>query len=479
MIKKIFLFCFLLLSLTACTQKNNNTSYPLQKSIDQIVKTANIPINLGILVIAASDNKVLYTLNSRQPFVPASNLKLYTAAAALLYLGPNYTFQTTLATNAENSSGPQLNGDVYLKFSGDPDLTLNELTRLIQTLKAKGITAIKGNFYLDTSTMDQENFGPGWMWDELNWCYAAPINSIMLDHNCYNIALAANKKVGTDSNIALLPKYSQFITINNNVVIAAANNSTCNIDIHYLPNNHYQLNGCLPQAKTLQTIKIAVHNPKLWAAQIIMTLLQENHIHLSGKISLGVMPVSATTLATYQSRPLAILVRQMLKKSDNQIANILLKTLGHVYYKQPGNWQNGVAALQAILKQQLKLDFTHSNIVDGSGISRYNLITPEQTAQLLLAMYNNKQLAPIFISSLPVAGVDGTLADRMQDAEIKGKISAKTGTMTGVSSLSGFATTQKQHKLIFVIFSNNFVVPNNQVTALEDNICRFLVKQNI
>lgn len=478
MIKKIFLFSFLLLSLAACAQKNNNTSYPLQKEIAQIIKTANIPINLGILVIAPSDNKVLYALNSQQPFVPASNLKLYTAAAALLYLGPNYTFQTTLATNAENPTGPQLNGDVYLKFSGDPDLTLNELAKLIQTLKAKGITTIKGNFYLDTSAMDQENFGPGWMWDELNWCYAAPINSIMLDHNCYNIALAANKKVGTNSNIALLPKYSQFITINNNVIIAAPSKSTCNINIHYLANNHYQLTGCLPQAKSLQTIKIAVHNPELWTAHIIMALLHENQIHLNGKISLGIVPANSTNLASYQSRPLAILVRQMLKKSDNQIANILLKTLGHVYYKQPGNWQNGVAALQAILKQQLNIDFTHSNIVDGSGISRYNLVTPEQTAQLLLAMYNNKKLAPIFISSLPVAGVNGTLADRMQEAEVKGKIYAKTGTMTGVSSLSGYATTQENHKLIFVIFSNNFVVPNNQVTALEDNICRFLVKQN-
>jgi D-alanyl-D-alanine carboxypeptidase/D-alanyl-D-alanine-endopeptidase (penicillin-binding protein 4) len=196
--------------------------------------------------------------------------------------------------------------------------------------------------------------------------------------------------------------------------------------------------------------------------------MRENQITFKGEIIEGATPEGSKIVSTHFSKPLSDLIRDMLKNSDNQIAGILLKTIGAHYYHKPTNWEKSVEALKTILAQGTKIDLNNSVIVDGSGVSRYNLITPDQISTLLNTVFHDKKITKPYIESLPVAGKDGTLQDRMKD--LKGKVYAKTGSMTGVESLSGYIQTKHHSVLSFVILMNNFSMTENQAREFEDKI---------
>jgi D-alanyl-D-alanine carboxypeptidase/D-alanyl-D-alanine-endopeptidase (penicillin-binding protein 4) len=403
--QSLFIFSIFLLSgCAACTLN----PVALQNNIADMSKCLRTPTMMGVAVQSMQTEKIYYIKNASSLFMPASNLKLFTAAAALLYLGPNYQYHTTLATE---------NNNVYLKFTGDPDLTSQQVKNLIWTLKLKGIHTIKGNFYIDNNQYNGDDLGSGWMWDDLPYCYAAPIDAIMIDHNCL---------------------------------------------IHF---------NTMPKDNDL-----ADQHPYHYARELIKLSLRDEGIKLTGKILPGNADNHATVIATQSSLPCRLLVKQMLKNSDNQIANSLLKTLGVDYYHQAGNWNNGILAMQIILKQRYHIDFTQSRMVDGSGLSRYDLVTPAQTLQLLNSVYHDSLIATDFISALPIAGEDGTLKQRMTETSVNGHVRAKTGTMNGASSLSGYAYDNHHYVYAFVIFINNFVGHNRPMTDIEDSIAKFIVR---
>ncbi len=405
--KNITLFCIIVCSsLTACvtTQLNQAT---LQNQIDTITAASGTHAVRGIAIQSLQTGQIVYVKNFNLPFVPASNMKLFTAAAALIYLGPAYQYHTTIYRN---------NNDIYMKYTGDPDLTAQQVKNLIRQLKQSGISRIKGNFYIDNSQYDNYDIAPGWMWDDLKYCYAAPVDAVMINHNCI-----------------------------------------------------------VPLNSTIDDNDPAIQFPYHTATTLIYQSLQQNHIFLQGKILSGTVDRQAKIIADQVSQPLSALVTQMLKNSDNLIANSLLKTLGSTYFKQAGNWDNGVLAMQTILNQRYHINFSQAKIVDGSGLSRYDLITPQQTLQLLNYVYHDQAIAIYFINALPIAGYDGTLKNRMLSRNIMGRVHAKTGTMGGVSSLSGYAYTNNNQVYAFVIFMNNFVGKVKSQTNIEDEIVSILV----
>lgn len=400
------LFIFLSALLTACTTNPINP-VTLQNQIDNITAASSTHASRGIAIQSMQTDQIIYANNINLPFVPASNMKLFTAAAALLYLGPNYQYHTTIYAN---------NNNVYMKFTGDPDLTAQEINNLIWQLRLKGINKINGNFYVDNSRYNGYDIAPGWMWDDLKYCYAAPADAIMINHNC------------------IIP-----------------------LDTAFDDNDP------------------AIQFPYHTATILIAQLLHQNNILLKGKILSGTVNHHATIIADQTSPPLWLLVNQMLKNSDNLIANSLLKNLGAIYFQQAGNWDNGVIAMQNILKQHYHIDFSPSKIVDGSGLSRYDLITPQQTLQLLNYIYHDQTIAPYFINALPIAGYDGTLKNRMLATKMVERVYAKTGTMSGVSSLSGYAYRTNQQVYAFVIFINNFTGKVKPQTTIEDQMVNTLI----
>ena len=457
-----------------------STPVQIRQTINKILASSHENLNAGIIVANLSTGKILYEKNPTRLFLPASNLKLFTAYAALKKLGPSFTYQTAVYADTSHLQNGILDGNVYFKFSGDPELSLPQLNTLVSSLSIKGIQKINGAVIIDNSDYDAAGLGPGWMWDDQNYCFGAPVNALIIDHNCFSVNLFPANQLNALSFLKPVQP-PLFVTLNNQIR-TVANNTGCKIKVQGNDNNNYTLNGCINSAKpgstkAATTLDIATRNAPLYATKSLAQLLQNNHIVVTKGIQFGLVNSNENLIAVTNSKPLTKIISDMLKPSDNLIANSLFKKMGELTSQRIGSWETGKKAMQALLQSELFIEPHSQIIVDGSGESRYDLVTPQQILVLLLSVYRNPMLTNIYIPALPIAGIDGTLQDRMRAAGIKGRVLAKTGSMAGVSSLSGFIKTTHKQTLAFVILFNNFAGSETKYRALQDRICEYLVKE--
>jgi D-alanyl-D-alanine carboxypeptidase/D-alanyl-D-alanine-endopeptidase (penicillin-binding protein 4) len=444
----------------------------IQAKINRLLQQYDSNINAGILVQSLTTGKIIYQKNANQLFVPASVLKIFPAAAALYFLGPDYYFQTKILAKDMAVDQSVLNNDLYFYFDGDPTLTQQDIGNLAATLAQFGIHTIRGNIYIDDTVFDQELSGPGWMWDERNFCYAAPTSAITIDKNCLPLQLFGAKRLNCPAVLSY-NNYEKFVSITNQVVSKNTSEDGCQLSLHATHDNSYYLTGCIAP-KTTQNLLIAVRNVRLYAKNIILEQLRANNIELLGEIRFNHIPTSTLlySLAEHKSAPLAELLKTMMKKSDNLIADAIYKKLGYSFFHKAGTWQNGEKAIVNILAPKTNIVFKKMRIVDGSGLSRYNLVSPAQLVAVLRFAYYDKNISRPFINSLSIAGTDGTLQYKMLD--LRGRVYAKTGNMEGISSLVGYIKTVSQGNLAFAITFNSFLNNHQKYRQLQDKICTLL-----
>ena len=206
-------------------------------------------------------------------------------------------------------------------------------------------------------------------------------------------------------------------------------------------------------------------------------MLSEKGVSCKGEVHIGKVAKESVVIASHFSQPLAVLIRKALKDTDNLTANCFFKKLGQLREGAPGTWQNGSKALRRFLEERVLLDIDRVVVLDGSGESRYNLISPHHIVQCLRWISTQFAIGPEFLSALPLSGCDGTLGKRLKNPETCKKIRAKTGAMTGSTSLSGFAESRDGEQFIFSIIINGFTKPAREVRyTIEDSICETLVK---
>jgi D-alanyl-D-alanine carboxypeptidase/D-alanyl-D-alanine-endopeptidase (penicillin-binding protein 4) len=216
--------------------------------------------------------------------------------------------------------------------------------------------------------------------------------------------------------------------------------------------------------------QIPVLSPPHFAGRMLMAFLEEAKIEVKGKVAVGQMPPECEEVASHTSAPLSEIVEFMMKGSDNLYADMLFKKIGEVCFQPPGSWQKGSQAVREFLRKETNIDPGEIVVLDGSGISRYNLMTPHQLTQLLMWGAKEFKLSPEFMGSLPISGVDGSLQRRMLAA--KSKIRAKTGVMTGISTIAGYVSTKSGDTLVFAIMMNGLVrSPKEVKQSVEDEIC--------
>lgn len=442
----------------------------LTNEINRLIATVNPNLNVGIQINSLQTGDVLYSRSANQMFVPASILKIFTAESALLYLGSQYKFTTAFTTDAKTINNGILEGNLYLVHSGDPSLTYLDLTDLMAALKARHITEVRGNIYIDTSAYDQEMFGPGWISNDTRFCYAAPISASIVNHNCMVMQVSPNKSVGHVANI--VPSKNFYISgVQNDVVTKPKGTHSCTIRLG-TEEHGITLSGCMPKGKYVRGVSAVVTDVIYYNRSLIQSLFQRYGIHVTGNILPGTAATTLPVIASHDSKPLKDLISEMLKKSDNIIAGSLFKKMGEIYSRQPGSWGNGSLAVKEILKQKIGVDTRQMSVLDGSGLSRDNYISPLQMMQVLTFAFHNDATNRDFISALPIAGVDGTLKNRMQN--IRAKVRAKTGTMSGVVALAGYAVSQNKEPLAFVIIINGNLGLGWKYKELENNIMTVL-----
>jgi D-alanyl-D-alanine carboxypeptidase/D-alanyl-D-alanine-endopeptidase (penicillin-binding protein 4) len=452
MLRHCFLIVLLLLStlsLLSCARKATTLSKE-QTAITNLIQQFPGNPSIGIFIKNLDTQKIIYQLNSDRTFVPASTLKIVTATAGLIFLGKDYQLTTALLKSG-NIKNNILNGSIELHFSGDPSLTSTELTKLLHNLKQQHINTITGNIYINTDQFPAYKPGPGFMWDDLNFCYSAPSTAIILDHNCFKFTLFPSQIV---NNKALIKQQKPltYTPVDNQVYTRLIDEQHCPIDMQASKDNHYQITGCIPYHHAPYHFEVAVHNPQILLTQFLQHWLATQKITLHGKIIVTQKNYSETLIAEHRSASLSKLLKHMLKKSDNLYANVLFKTIGADYNDGLANWINGSAALLDILNT-LNMDTENLMIVDGAGLSRYNRLTPTLLMQILDYNYQHPTVGQAFYHALSIAGKDGTLK-KFQLQQANTVFHAKTGNMVSVMSLAGYLTMANGQHLAVVIMIN-------------------------
>jgi D-alanyl-D-alanine carboxypeptidase/D-alanyl-D-alanine-endopeptidase (penicillin-binding protein 4) len=412
-----------------------------------IPKAARSNGKLGVVVKSLTTNESIFEFNADKLFIPASNQKVIISVAALSLLKPDYRFKTEFYAGGEVSGGV-LYGGLYVKGYGDPTLEKDNLVFIANQLKMMGIREIRGGIIVDDSYFERARFGKGW---KSNWrgdVYSPPISALTLNHNIFEIHVSPSRPGGTPY-IRLEPPGS-YIQVFNKAVTSSKKGG---LSAHWVDgSNAVVLNGRISPRRSSQALELAVIDPTLYTGGVFKKALEDSGIKVSGAVSKGVVPKWGNPIYTHNSIPLSMVVNEYLKESVNVIGENLIKTLGAHFKGAPGSWETGAQVISDFLVGiGVDNDF---RIVDGSGLSSLNRVSPQTLTDVLQYAYTNKLIGPDFLKSLPIAGVDGTLKKRFRGSQLEGRVIAKTGYINNVRALSGYAFTRTGDVLVFSILSN-------------------------
>jgi serine-type D-Ala-D-Ala carboxypeptidase/endopeptidase (penicillin-binding protein 4) len=445
----------------------------LQSSIDRLILNFDPNAHIGVEVASVKTGQKLYQKNPGHLFVPASSLKLFTGAAALAVLGQDYRFETRLLADGDIKKGI-LKGNLVLKGSGDPEFSLDDLEEMVFQLKLMQVEEISGDLIADNTDFDAISQGPGWMWDEGAEYWNSPMDALTVNHSCMKLWIKPAAQISKPPMVYVYPK-TTYVTVQNSALTLEKEGELKVSRQVMASQNVIEVKGVVTVEKKPEEYLVPVEAPHLYAAHLLKDLLSKYGVRLNGSIKVQSSPVNAKILAVHSSVPLGVVVRNMMKQSDNLAADCLFKKLGQLRYGTPGTWQNGGQAMKEFLAKTVGIDVSEMVVLDGCGLSRYNLVSPHQIVSFLTWMQKQYKFCAEFMASLPIAGTDGYLKKRMLENSLQGNVRAKSGTMTGISSLSGYVTTKDGDLLAFSIMINGFVKPaKDYKNQLEDQICLIL-----
>jgi serine-type D-Ala-D-Ala carboxypeptidase/endopeptidase (penicillin-binding protein 4) len=447
----------------------------------------------GMLVVDAVTGETLYEKNADKYFVPASNMKLLSTALALDTLGSDYRFRTTIETNGAFAEKGKLAGDLILVGRGDPNLSNRKfpfdtkeefdgppekaLAELADAIVAKGIKEIGGDVVGDDSYFPRERYPDGWEIDDMVWEYGAAISAIVVEDNTVTVTLTPGEKPGESVQVVVEPTQQEF-GIRDEVVTVGAKEKP-DLRLTREPgSNLVVVSGTLPAKSAPHKLVLAIQEPAQHAATLLAKLLADRGVKVDGKIRAqhdpDPMEGARTVLAEHLSIRLGDAVKLVNKISQNLHAELMLRTAA----RQSGPWTDPDDLTKFPKAFYAKAGIREDDVVqtDGSGLSRHDLVTPRAFVALL--QYAQKQAwFSDYFASLPVAGVDGTLNERMKESGIAGRIHAKTGSVSHVRTLTGFADTFGGRRLIFSFLSNNQEVKSREVHDALDGLCQAMIEE--
>jgi D-alanyl-D-alanine carboxypeptidase/D-alanyl-D-alanine-endopeptidase (penicillin-binding protein 4) len=448
-----------------------DTATEATRTINSFIRTTDPSINTGVYIVNLNTKELVYSRHGDREFMPASTEKIVTASAALLHLGPNYQYTTQLLMDPQPTPSPILQGNLYLKLDVDPTFSHHDLHELLSQINRYQINEIQGDIIIDSDIASME-YGPGWMVEDIGYAYSAKNGPVILDENRAKLIISPGSGVNSPG-VAEFEDPNPAIQINNQL-ITKGKGANCRSGASMAADNQVTVTGCIRAGSAGGSHHFAIKDPLRYMANSISHSLQDLNIKASGNIRLGTTPNNAVRLGVHKSEPLSGIVSKTLKPSDNLFAESMYLKLGSSYFKRPSNWNLGQQAVVAILDGVAKLDLGNSNARDGSGLSRYNLITPRQLVAVLTYMYTRFPGAAAFINALPIAGKDGTLAKRMRE-RLPGYVVAKTGAMHGVSALAGYVQNKHGQTFAFAIITNGYAIgQRGRYKEMEEKIVRYL-----
>jgi D-alanyl-D-alanine carboxypeptidase/D-alanyl-D-alanine-endopeptidase (penicillin-binding protein 4) len=446
----------------------------LRARIQEVLRSAELaPAMASVKVASLETGRTLYEENADKLLRPASNMKLFTVAAALDRLSPDYRFKTSVYAPAPPDAAGTVRGDLIVYGRGDPSIAARfhdgDYQRAIDDLAgriaAAGVKRVEGDLIGDESYFTGAPFGLGWTWDDLTWYFGAEVSALSVNDNSLDLFVRPGASVGAPCVVTTGPPTPLASIINRATTVPAGTKRDVSV-YRSLGENVIEVGGQLPLDDPGYTGSVAISRPALVFVYMLRSSLAQRGVTITGRSrtidarerkGVPLQTSSLTEITSLQSPPLSLIAAQTLKPSQNLYAELILRTLGKVtgIDATRNSDEAGVEAVKAFLRQAgIRAD--DLVIADGSGLSRRDLITADATLRLLAHMSRHRY-ANAVRDALPVAGVDGTLSRRMKGTAAANNLRAKTGTINGVSTLSGYVTSAGGERLAFSIMLNNYV----------------------
>lgn len=449
----------------------------------------------GIEVVGLPDGKVLFTRNAEHLFLPASNMKLFTTAAAIERLGPDFVSRTTVEAEAGPDPTGRL-GDLFLVGRGDATLGNRVLPgrpqsgpqepadavlqKLAEQVVARGVREVAGNLVADDSYFLFEPYSHGWDQEDLQWGYGAPVTALAFNDNALLLRILPGSAPGATAEVRLEP-IPDYYGLNNRVETSAAGTRR-RIFVERAPGStRLDVWGEIPFDAGEAQDSVSIDNPPQLMGELLRRALEARAVTLHGRVEVRHLtrleaatapdpvpkPPVRVVLAEHVSPPLAQDIQTINKFSQNLHVEMLLRTLGREV-KQFGSLTVGLEVLQEFAAEA-GIEPGEASFADGSGLSRHALVSPRAVTKLLRYMATSARFEA-YLNSLPVAGVDGTLEERFTGSLGHGRIWAKTGTMEHVNALSGYMDLPRGERLAFSIIGNSYLLKPAEGAAVVDRI---------
>ena len=439
----------------------------------------------GVDVRYVDGGGVLYSRNPLKYFIPASNVKVFTTAAVLDRLGPNFRFETRLGYEGQLEENGILAGDLVLIGGGDPGLANNlgsrpifqHLDNMAREVERAGIRLIQGDVVGDDSFFTYAPHGRGWNKKDLEYHYAPRVSALSFHDNLLNLVARPGRRTGQPIRLASYPSNSLFQLVNMGTTVADGPQAT-GYFYRSLGNHKAVIGGQIPVNSPGWTRRITMEDPALYTATLLRDRLRKRGIRVEGSVrSRHTAPsdgVDTQLIYVHESPPLVDVIFRVNRESHNLYAEILLRTLGAVV-KGRGSDSGGLEVVYELLREA-GVPLRLTDLQDGSGLSEQNLITP-RAQSLLLQHVAGKSFFPYFLGSLPVAGRNGTLSGRMGGTPAANRVFAKTGTLSNAITLGGYVQSRSSELLAFSILVNDHRFGHYTARRGIDQICSLLAKQ--
>jgi D-alanyl-D-alanine carboxypeptidase/D-alanyl-D-alanine-endopeptidase (penicillin-binding protein 4) len=471
------------------TATTTRTLAELQARISEVLRKPDLtPAMVGIKVSSLQTGRILFEENADKLLRPASNMKLYTVAAALDRLSPDYHFVTSVYAPAKPDVDGAVKGDLIIYGRGDPSLAarfnngdyFKGLDVLAERIAAAGVKRVKGDLVGDESYFMGPRYGSGWEWEDLQWWYGAEVSALTVNDNALDLSVKPALEVGRPAVITTGPP-DPLLRISNRVATTAKGSRRDLTVDRDLGQNTMTISGSIPVDDKGYTAGVGISDPAQLFVYLLRDALARKGVTITGKSrtvdgrsggsivpkgALALTNLQATAfpspveLVALQSPPLSLIAAQTLKPSQNLYTELILRTLGTVISPETPTRTSrtsegaGVEVVKRFLREA-GLNPNSLVLSDGSGLSRNDMITAEATLQLLTYMHRHRY-ASVFRDALPIAGVDGTLRNRFKGTLAENNLRAKTGSLSSAASLSGYVTTAAGETLAFSIMVNNF-----------------------
>ena len=438
---------------------------------------------LGIMVQSLETGEILYEHNAKKLLMPASNEKIPTSSAALINFGPDFTFKTNIYIRGDIQDDVLL-GDLIVVGSGDPTIGYRDCENRdscgifeswAESLKSMGIDSISGHLIGVDDVFDDEAVGYGWTLDNLSYSYAPQIGGLNFNENYARVLVIADSASG-EIMTRTFPDCN-YLNLVTDIEIIDDEDAETDVRIwRQEGTNDVYIQGEM-RLNERRRASVSIHNPTRYFLAGLRTELDKFGIGVRGELvdrdSLGdqFSLSEATLVHTHVSAPFSDILTTLMKVSQNLYAESFVKLLG-AHYGREGSFEEGEKVIKRTLRR-LGLPEDSYAFMDGSGLSRYNYISPYLIVKILRGMYYHKYKS-YFVNSLPVSGVDGTIGYRTKNTVAQNNIRAKTGTISNVRCLSGYATTKDGEVLAFSIMANNFLCSVHVIMDLQDRISMLL-----